>query len=106
MRKIEEGGNMRSDRLWTTMVQTITYPKRSPTWATLPFFFWINDLFNSSPLMNFIPLADEARVLFSRKSLDFLSVAVNLELTAVTDWFMANRGLCYVSISQKTMFSK
>jgi len=56
----------------------------------LLFLCYINDLHNCSPLIKYLLFADDTTLLFSAKTIEDLFQTINLELTTVTCWFLAN----------------
>src|SRR5688572_8908448 len=57
----------------------------------LLFLIYINDLPNTSSILNFVLFADDSSVFFSHKSYDELFRILNQELLLVSDWFKANK---------------
>jgi len=57
----------------------------------LLFLIYINDLPNTSTILNFIIFADDTNVFHSHKSLDELYQIINHEITYVVDWFRINK---------------
>ena len=57
----------------------------------LLFLLFINDLPNSSSLVNFILFADDSNLFLSHKSYDTLFKLANTELQKVTAWFKSNK---------------
>ena len=57
----------------------------------LLFLLYINDLKNASVLLNFIIFADDTNLSFAHQNIEHLFQAMNTELNAVCNWFMANK---------------
>ena len=57
----------------------------------LLFIIYINDIVNSSPLLNYIMFADDTNIFYSHKSIDTLNNILNIELTKVSEWFKSNK---------------
>ena len=53
----------------------------------LLFIIYINDIINSSPVLNFIIFADDTSVFISHKNLDILTNLLNSELSQISTWF-------------------
>ena len=57
----------------------------------LLFLLYINDLANVSATLHFILFADDTNIFYSNQSCTSLMEIVNLELTLISQWFVANR---------------
>ena len=57
----------------------------------LLFLLYINDLANVSTTLHFILFADDTNIFYSNHSCTSLMEIVNLELTLISQWFLANR---------------
>ena len=57
----------------------------------LLFLIYVNDLPNSSKILNFTMFADDTNLYFSHKNIKTLFTSVNRELTNIQEWFNANK---------------
>ena len=57
----------------------------------LLFLIFINDIANSSKLLDFIMFADDTHIFFKAKTLEALYQIVNTELTKISKWFKLNK---------------
>merc|ERR1712002_317095 len=57
----------------------------------LLFFLYINDIINSSPLLNYILFADDTNIFHSHKNINTLNSMLNNELSKVAQWFKCNK---------------
>ena len=57
----------------------------------LLFILYVNDIINTSTILNFVLFADDTTILYSHKDLDSKIGMINNELQKVTDWFKANK---------------
>ena len=57
----------------------------------LLFIIYINDIINSSPVLNFIIFADDTSVFLSHKNLDILTNLLISELSKISTWFKCNK---------------
>ena len=57
----------------------------------LLFLIYINDIIESSSLLNFILFADDTNIFYSHKSIDTLIETLNHELIKVSSWFKCNK---------------
>ncbi len=57
----------------------------------LLFLLYINDIANTSPILDFILFADDTTILYSHNDLANNINAVNTELKKVTNWFKSNK---------------
>ena len=51
----------------------------------------VNDICNSSNLLDFFIFADDINLLYANKSVKNLEITVNKELAKVSDWLIANK---------------
>ena len=56
----------------------------------LLFIIYINDIVNSSKLLNFILFADDTNIIYSHNDLAQLQKVVNHELSKLSNWFKSN----------------
>ena len=57
----------------------------------LLFIIYINDIVNSSPLLNYIMFADDTNIFYSHKSIDTFNNILNIKLIKVSEWFKSNK---------------
>ena len=57
----------------------------------LLFLIYINDIINSSQLLNFILFADDTNIFYSHKCMNTLINTLNTELSKVSLWFKCNK---------------
>ena len=57
----------------------------------LLFLLYINDIYNSSEVLDFLLIADDTSILFADKSLDAIEQTVNYEMKNVSEWLLANK---------------
>ena len=57
----------------------------------LLFLIYVNDLYISSKISNFILFADDTNIFLSGKNLKAIFSSLNRELVHVSDWFKANK---------------
>ena len=57
----------------------------------LLFLIYINDIINSSHLLNFILFADDTNIFYSHKCMNTLITTLNIELAKVSLWFKCNK---------------
>ena len=57
----------------------------------LLFLVYLNDICNSSNLLDFFLFADDTNLLYADRSLKNLELTVNKELAKVSDWLIANK---------------
>ena len=57
----------------------------------LLFIIYMNDIINSSPLLNFVLFADDTNIVYSHKNRNTLNSILNNELNKVSQWFKCNR---------------
>ena len=57
----------------------------------LLFLIYVNDIFNSSSILNFTMFADDTTVIASHKNMNDLIDMLNLELVNVSSWFKCNK---------------
>ena len=57
----------------------------------LLFLLYINDLYSTSNLLNFILFADDTNILYAHKNIKVLYDTVNKELEHVEEWFNSNK---------------
>lgn len=57
----------------------------------LLFILYINDIIQSSHLLNFLLFADDTNILYSNKDINALYEIINHELKNLHDWFKANK---------------
>ena len=57
----------------------------------LLFILYVNDIINTSTILNFVLFADDTTILYSHKDLVNKIGMINNELEKVTDWFKANK---------------
>ena len=57
----------------------------------LLFLLYINDIYNSSEVLDFRLFADDTSILFADKSLDTIEQTVNYEMKNVSEWLLANK---------------
>ena len=57
----------------------------------LLFILYINDIVNTSNMLQFILFADDTTILFSDKDISNKVVIINMELKEVTNWFKTNK---------------
>ena len=57
----------------------------------LLFLIYMNDITNSSQLLNFILFADDTNIFYSHKSINTLINTLNAELVKVASWFKCNK---------------
>ena len=57
----------------------------------LLFLIYVNDLYKTSKLLDFILFADDTNLFYSHTNLKTLFETVNIELKLVNDWFIANK---------------
>ena len=62
----------------------------------LLFLIYINDIYKSSDILNFILFADDTNLFFSRKDIKHLfNTVVNIELAKIQEWFKADKLIKY-----------
>ena len=59
--------------------------------SPLLFLLYINDIYNSSEVLDFRLFADDTSILFADKSLDTIEQTVNYEMKTVSEWLLANK---------------
>ena len=57
----------------------------------LLFLLYINDIYQSSELLNFFLFADDTCILFSHKNKQYAEMVINRELVKLSDWLTANK---------------
>ena len=72
----------------------------------LLFLIYVNDLFLSSKLLDFILFADDTNLFFSHKNLRILFSTMNNELTKISEWFKANKLSLNENKTKYTLFLK
>ena len=72
----------------------------------LLFLIYVNDLYLSSKLLNFILFADDTNLFLTGKNLKTLFSTMNKELNYVTDWLKANKLSINISKTQYILFMK
>ena len=70
----------------------------------LLFLIYINDIPNSSAILNFNLFADDTSIFYSHKSLDQVESTLNLELNSVSNWLKANKLSLNVGKSNLLLF--
>ena len=59
--------------------------------GALLFLLYINDLYNVSKVVDFIPFADDTNIFCSHKDVNLLSETLNSEMCKLTQWCRANK---------------
>ena len=72
---------------------TCGVPQGSIFGPTSFFIVYINDIIESSSLLNFILFADDTNIFYSHKCIDTLIETLNHELTKVSVWFKCNKAI-------------
>ena len=72
----------------------------------LLFLIYLNDLHNSSKLLNFILFADDTNLFYSHTNIRYLFNTVNQELKQINEWFKANKLSLNVKKTKYTLFCK
>ena len=57
----------------------------------LLFIIYINDIINSSPVLNFVIFADDTSVFYSHSDFNHLMNLLNRELSKISQWFKCNK---------------
>ena len=57
----------------------------------LLFLIYINDIINSSTILNFILFADDTNIFYSNKNFETLISTLNSEISKVSQWFTCNK---------------
>ena len=70
----------------------------------LLFLLYINDICNSSSILQFFLFADDTNLLYADKSLRSLEKVLNRVLTHVSDWLIANRLTLNIKKSNYVIF--
>ena len=55
------------------------------------FLLYINDISNSSKILDFFLFADDTSLLYSNKNMDELEYTLNRELTQIQEWLLCNK---------------
>ena len=87
------------DRFQTTKIKNSISEKREilcgvplgSVLGPLLFLVYLNDICNSSNLLDFFLFADDTNLLYADRSLKNLEITVNKELAKVSDWLIANK---------------
>ena len=74
--------------------------------SPLLFLIFINDLCKSSQFLNICMYADDATLLCSSKNIYELSVKVNIELSKINSWFVANQRIINESKTKLMVFDR
>ena len=72
----------------------------------LLFIIYINDIINSSPLLNFVIFADDTSVFYSHNDFNYLKNLLNGELSKISQWFKCNKLSLNVNKTNFINFSK
>ena len=72
----------------------------------LRFLIYINDIYKSSDILNFILFADDTNLFFSHKDIKHLFNIVNIELAKIQEWFKANKLSLNTGKTKYTLFHK
>ena len=72
----------------------------------LLFLIYVNDIINSSPLLNFVIFADDTSVFYSHRDLNHLNNLLNWELLKISQWFKCNKLSLNVNKTNFIHFSK
>ena len=76
----------------------IGFPEGS-TFDPLLFLLYINDMYNSSSILNFTQFADDTTLTHSGPNLNVLTNEIEQELSKVLDWLLI---ICYLQIKEWT----
>ena len=74
--------------------------------GSLLFLIYINDIYKSSDILNFILFADDPNLFFSHKDIKHLFNTVNIELAKIQEWFKANKFSLNTGKTKYTLFHK
>ena len=72
----------------------------------LLFIIYINDIINSSKLLNFVIFADDTSVFYSHSNFNHLINLLNRELSRISQWFKCNKLSLNISKTNFMHFSK
>ena len=72
----------------------------------LLFLNFINDIANSSKLLDFIMFADDTNIFFKAKTPEALYEIVNTELTKISKWFKLNKLSLNIKKTNYILFRK
>ena len=72
----------------------------------LLFLIYVNNLRNTSKLLDFILFADDTNLFYSHKNLKLMFETVNNELELVNDWFIANKLSLKIKKTKYILFCK
>ena len=73
-----------------TKLSTVVYLK-DLSWVHCYFIFYINDIVNTTSLLEPILFADDTTLLFSHQDIDSQNDIINNELQEICNWFQANK---------------
>ena len=72
----------------------------------LLFLIYVNDIPNSSKLLNFILFADDTNIVYSHKDKHLLFNILNIELVKVSNWFKLNKLSLNITKTNYIIFKK
>ena len=75
------------------------------TLGPLLFLIYVNDMKNSSSILNFIQFADDTTILFSNSDFDLLKSTLETEGNKVIEWLIANKLLINLAKTQSMLFT-
>ena len=75
------------------------------TLGPLLFLLYVNDMENSSTLLQFVQFADDTTIMFSCDSFDQLQLIFQTEGNKVIDWLIANKLIINLNKTQSMIFS-
>ena len=80
------------NRLFKFLVETyILYPRQGSILRPLLFLIFVNDLSNSTKILDPVLFADDTKLFCSDNNIRTLFETANQELSQINDWFLANK---------------